>query len=74
MIDELDLEELTRPGAMIPVDLMTTAALVKHVLLLREALYEARLQIEYLEAKFQPTGTSAAILARIEAVFKEGGK
>src|SRR5687768_8581548 len=30
------------------------------------ALHEARLQIEYLDAKFQPTGTSAATLARIE--------
>ena len=34
------------------------------------ALREARLQIEYLDAKFQPTGTSAAVLARIEATIK----
>jgi hypothetical protein len=33
------------------------------------ALTEARLQIEYLDAKFQPTGTSAATLARIGAAL-----
>jgi hypothetical protein len=34
--------------------------------LLKAVLEEARLQIEYLDAKFQPTGTSANVLARIE--------
>ena len=39
------------------------------------ALKEARLQIEYLDAKFQPTGTSANVLARIEsAIAKAEGR
>ena len=37
--------------------------------LLRAALNEARLQIEYLDAKFQATGTSAAVLVRIDAAL-----
>lgn len=32
---------------------------------LETALIEARLQIEYLDAKFQPTGTSTTVLGRI---------
>lgn len=32
-------------------------------------LGEARLQLEYLHEKFQPTGTSEAVLARIDAVL-----
>ena len=34
-----------------------------------EVLKEARLQIEYLDAKFQSTGTSAVVLARIDAAI-----
>jgi hypothetical protein len=33
------------------------------------ALDEARMQIEYLDGKFQPTGTSASTLARIRAAI-----
>lgn len=36
---------------------------------LRAALGECRLQIEYLESKFQPTGTGAAVLAKIDAAL-----
>lgn len=32
-------------------------------------LHEARLQLEYLHEKFNPTGTTAAVLARIDAVL-----
>jgi hypothetical protein len=41
-----------------------------------DALKEAVLQLEYLNGKFQPTGTTAAVLARIRAVLDEqiGGK
>ena len=33
-------------------------------------LHEARLQIEYLHAKFQPTGSGNSVLARIDAVLR----
>ena len=36
---------------------------------LREALKEARRQIEYLHEKFTPTGTSETVLARIDAAL-----
>ncbi len=35
MSRELDLADLTRPGGIVPVDIETTAALVRHVLRLR---------------------------------------
>lgn len=38
-----------------------------------DALKEAVLQLEYLNGKFQPTGTTAAVLARIRAVLDERG-
>lgn len=50
-------------------DAETMAHLEGEVERLLAALKEARLQIEYLDAKFQPTGTSANVLARIEAVL-----
>jgi hypothetical protein len=39
------------------------------VVRLREALTEAKLQLEYLDEKFQRTGTTASILARINAAL-----
>ena len=36
---------------------------------LETTLNEARLQIEYLHDKFQPTGTSESVLGRIYAVL-----
>ncbi len=36
---------------------------------LTKMLGEARIQLEYLHEKFQPTGTSEAVLARIDAVL-----
>lgn len=36
---------------------------------LRNTLKDARLQIEYLHGKFQPTGSGAAVLARIDAAL-----
>ncbi len=36
---------------------------------LRAVLGDARLQIEYLQEKFQPTGTGNAVLARINAAL-----
>jgi len=36
---------------------------------LRDVLKECRLQIEYLDEKFKSTGTSQAVLARIDAVL-----
>jgi hypothetical protein len=33
------------------------------------ALHDAKLQIEYLHAKFQPTGSGEAVLARIRAAL-----
>lgn len=36
---------------------------------LESSLGEARLQLEYLHEKFQPTGTSEAVLARIDRVL-----
>jgi hypothetical protein len=41
MSKELDLEALNRPGGMVPVDIETTAALVRQVLKLRDALGDA---------------------------------
>lgn len=38
MSKELDIETLTRPGGIIPVNVETTAALVQHILHLRETL------------------------------------
>lgn len=39
---ELDLEALTRPGGLVPVDVETTAQLVRRVLRLTTALEEIR--------------------------------
>lgn len=36
---------------------------------LETTLNEARLQLEYLHDKFQPTGTSEAVIGRIYAVL-----
>jgi hypothetical protein len=36
-----------------------------------EALAEARLQLEYLDSKIQPTGTTPAVLARIGMVLAD---
>lgn len=36
---------------------------------LETMLNEARLQIEYLHGKFPPTGTSAVVMARIDAAL-----
>lgn len=38
-----------------------------------EALREAAMQLEYLDEKFQQTGTTAAVLARNEALLKRLG-
>jgi len=38
MSRDLDLETLTRPGGIVPVNVETTAELCRHVLCLREAL------------------------------------
>ncbi len=40
-----------------------------HIAELEAVLGEARLQIEYLQEKFQPTGTGNAVLARINAAL-----
>lgn len=48
------------------------AALVRHearIAELEAVLGEARLQIEYLQEKFQPTSTGNAVLARINAAL-----
>ena len=42
---------------------------VSRVQELETVLREARLQIEYLQEKFQETGTGNALLARIESVL-----
>lgn len=36
-----------------------------------ELLEETRLQLTYLDEKFQPTGTTAATLSRLDAMIKE---
>jgi hypothetical protein len=36
---------------------------------LREVLGEARLQLEYMQEKFHPTGSGNAVLARINAAL-----
>ena len=41
------------------------------VKVLEEALREARLQLEYLDGKFAPTGTTAAVLTKIRAALGE---
>ena len=40
---------------------------------MREALHEAKLQIEYLHDMFKATGSGNAVLAKIDTVLK-GGK
>lgn len=40
------------------------------IALLREALNEARLQIEYLHGKFSATGSGNAVLARIDETLR----
>ena len=45
----------------------------RQIKVLCDALREAILQLEYLNGKFQPTGTTAAVLARIRAVLDEQG-
>ena len=45
----------------------------RQIKVLCDALKEAVLQLEYLNGKFQPTGTTAAVLARIRAVLDERG-
>lgn len=37
---------------------------------LLELLYEAKLQLEYLDEKFESTGTTAALLSRISTLVK----
>lgn len=38
-----------------------------------EALQEARAQLEYLDDKFQKTGTTASVLARISTILNKQG-
>jgi hypothetical protein len=40
---------------------------------MREALEEARRQLEYLDGRF-PTGTTPAVIARIEAALQESAR
>lgn len=61
------LEQLVRVTASPdPEELKCAYARIEE---LEAALQEARLQIEYLHEKFQPTGTSEAVLARLDAVL-----
>lgn len=44
--------------------------IVRHDVM-RAALNEARLQIEYMQSKFEPTGSGNAVLSRIRAALDE---
>lgn len=59
MSRELDLETLTRPDGIVPVDVETTAQLVRHVLRLRVALIE----IEHHSTDPNAAATARAALA-----------